>query len=178
MQTPEVVSSHGESAIDCQRRRLPLCVYRPTEGRCSCLIYDIPTHGFFTCPNQHMRLDIPNELKRPMPCLSRLFFHFQKCEKPKHPPGVGMLALMLIGSAACGFTNSAVSSHTSSVRIGKKKKRNFSFAKWWKDISNTTVTQRRLFSTWLSREWEGVLHLASAGDSSAHLPFRHMICII
>lgn len=99
MQSPEVVSSHGESAIHCMRKRLPLCVYRPTEARCSYLIYDIPTHGFFTCLNLHMQLDSPNELKPPMACLSRLFFHFQKCEKPKDPPRVGMLALMLIGSA-------------------------------------------------------------------------------
>lgn len=68
-----------------------------------------------------MQLDILNELKPPMACLNLVFFHFQKCEKPKDPPGVAMLALMLIGSAACRFTDNAMSSHTSLVRTGKKE---------------------------------------------------------
>jgi hypothetical protein len=32
-------------------------------------------------------------------------------------------------------------------RIGKRK---FSFTKWWKDISNTTINQMLPLSTWLS----------------------------
>lgn len=118
-----------------------VCVQTRRSQMYSYLISDIPTHGFFTCLNQHMQLDIPNELKPPMTCLSQFCYVFPHLLGKNWKKGIFHL---LNGGKILAILR---------------------WPKW--DFSPPGFPGVG-----------GVLRLASADDSSAHLPFSHILCII